>query len=61
LFEALREPLREYLPDDAEYDNAFDWFEYLICLAHIDQQTTRPQLDEEKSGSIAESVGSLAS
>lgn len=49
LFEALREPLREYLPDDTEYDAAFDWFEYLICLAHIDQQTTRPQLDEEKS------------
>ena len=49
LFEALREPLRDYLPDDAEYDAAFDWFEYLICLAHIDQQTTRAQSTKRKS------------
>ena len=49
LFEILREPLREYLPDDNAYEATFDWFEYLICLAHIDQQVTRPQLQEEKS------------
>jgi hypothetical protein len=48
-FEVLREPLREYLPDDAVYEATFDWFEYLVCLAHIDQQVTRPQIQEEKS------------
>jgi len=49
LFEALREPLREYLPDDAIYEAAFDWLEYLICLAHINLQVTRPELQEEKA------------
>jgi hypothetical protein len=49
LFEILREPLREYLPDDYVYDKTFDWFEYLLCLAHCDQQVTRPQLAQSKS------------
>ena len=49
LFEILREPLRQYLPDDAVYAATFDWLEYLICLAHIDQHVTRTQLREEKS------------
>jgi hypothetical protein len=48
LFETLREPLREYLPDDAGYEATFDWLEYLICLAHIDQQLTRSELREMK-------------
>lgn len=32
LYEVLREPLREYLPDDSRYDKCFDRFEYLLGL-----------------------------
>ena len=49
MFEILREPLREYLPDDNAYDKTFDWFEYLLCLAHCDQQVTRPELAQRKN------------
>lgn len=49
LYEVLREPLREYLPDDAEYEATFDWLEFLLCLAHIDLQVTRSQLLEDKA------------
>jgi hypothetical protein len=49
LFEVLREPLREYLPDGAVYEATFDWLEFLLCLAHIDVQVTRSQLREDKS------------
>jgi hypothetical protein len=49
LFEILREPLREFLPDDNAFEAAFDWFEYLLCLAHCDQKLTRRELEEEKS------------
>ncbi len=49
LYDFLREPLREYLPDEAVYAATFDWLEYLICLAHIDLQVTRTQLREERS------------
>ena len=49
LFEILREPLRDCLPDDSAYEATFDWFEYLLCLAHIDQEVTRKELEEEKS------------
>jgi hypothetical protein len=49
LFEVLREPLREYLPDDTAYDSTFDWFEYLLGLTHCDQQVTRQGLEEEKA------------
>ena len=31
LYDFLREPLREYLPDDTVYEATFDWLEYLIC------------------------------
>lgn len=36
LFEVLREPMREFLPDDEDYEDAFDRLEYLIGLAHAD-------------------------
>jgi hypothetical protein len=49
LYDFLREPLREYLPDDVVYTGTFDWLEYLICLAHIDQQVTRTELREQKA------------
>jgi hypothetical protein len=36
LFEKLREPMRAILPDDAEYDEMFDRFEYLHALVCMD-------------------------
>jgi hypothetical protein len=36
LFAKLREPLREYLPRDEDYQEAFDRFEYLLGLVHAD-------------------------
>lgn len=41
----LREPLREFLPDDTRYQQCFDRFEYLLALVHADL--------ELKSGSNA--------
>jgi SIR2-like domain len=49
LFEALREPLREFLPSDYNYDQTFDWFEYLGCLCHCDAIVTRPILADKKA------------
>jgi len=37
LYAKLREPMREYLPDDKDYQNAFDRFEYLIGLVFADR------------------------
>jgi hypothetical protein len=34
VYEVLRGPLREYLPDDNAYDDAFDMFEYLLGLIY---------------------------
>jgi hypothetical protein len=34
--EVLREPLREFLPHDEQYEDAFDQFEYLLSLAYAD-------------------------
>ncbi len=36
LFDKLRDPLREYLPDDEGYQDSFDRFEYLLGLVHAD-------------------------
>jgi hypothetical protein len=36
LFNALREALREYLPRDEDYQEAFDRFEYLLGLVNAD-------------------------
>ena len=36
LFVALREPLRELIPDDTRFDEMFDRFEYLSCLVSFD-------------------------
>ena len=32
----LREPLREFLPDDEDYRETFDWWEYLMALVFLD-------------------------
>jgi hypothetical protein len=45
LFEVLRAPLREYIPDDNAYDDAFDTFEYLLGLACCDGSTSRGDLE----------------
>jgi hypothetical protein len=34
LYDTLRDPLREYLPRDEDYQDAFDRFEYLLGLIH---------------------------
>jgi hypothetical protein len=49
LFDVLRKPLREYIPDDERYDASFDWFEYLFCLVHCDVVETRGSLQEKKT------------
>jgi hypothetical protein len=49
LFAVLRNPLREYLPGEIEYERAFDWFEYLLCLVHCDLQITRAELQHRKA------------
>lgn len=36
LYEVLREPLKEFLPQDVRYQKCFDRFEYLFSLVHID-------------------------
>ena len=41
LCDLLREPLREYLPDDQVYEQAFDRFEYMLSLVHADLDRER--------------------
>lgn len=36
LFEVLREPMREIIPRDAQYEESFDRFEYLWTLTYVD-------------------------
>jgi SIR2-like domain len=38
IYSLLREPLRAFLPDDNQYDDAFDRFEYLLALVYFDAQ-----------------------
>jgi hypothetical protein len=49
LFSALRELLREYIPDDVLFDETFDWFEYLLSLIHCDLTTSREDLTALKA------------
>ena len=49
LFQVLRDPLREYISSDNEYDQIFDWFEYLVCLCHCDAQVSWTQLAQLKA------------
>ena len=43
LFDVLREPLREHLPDPADYERAFDRFEYFKGLVHVDIEDAPPR------------------
>lgn len=36
LFDRLRALLREYIPRDEDYEEKFDYFEYLLALVHAD-------------------------
>ena len=38
LYQALRGPLHEMLPDEANYQKYFDRFEYLLGLVYVDQR-----------------------
>jgi hypothetical protein len=49
LFEVLRDIVRDVVPDDRSYDEAFDWFEYLLGLVHCDQTATPEELEGVKS------------
>lgn len=42
-FGKLRDPLREYLPDDGDYRDSFDRFEYLLGLGHADLNRSEAQ------------------
>jgi len=57
VFEVLRDPLRDYLPDDNAYDQAFDWFEYLSALVHCDRTITPEQIERANSGATDWCVG----
>lgn len=50
MFALLREPLREILPQDNQYQDCFDRFEYLLALVHCD-------LLEKQGGNIWGPVG----
>jgi hypothetical protein len=41
LHETLREPLRQYLPDDEDHNGCFDRFEYLLALVYADLEDKR--------------------
>lgn len=56
IFETLREPLRDYLPDDRAYSEAFDWFEYLSSLVHCDLNVTTTEFEQLRSGVSARIV-----
>ncbi|WP_321472882.1 SIR2 family protein [uncultured Paludibaculum sp.] len=44
----LKEPLREFLPDNADYQDAFDWFEYLVALVYV-SRTGSPEILQSTS------------
>jgi hypothetical protein len=50
LFQAVREPLRDVVVDDRDYQEAFDRFEYLLWLVHAD-------LGKQHRGSYRSPVG----
>jgi hypothetical protein len=50
LYIVLREPLREFLPQDTRYQECFDRFEYLLALVHAD-------LNQKQNGGFWGPVG----
>lgn len=53
LFKLLRNPLRDFLPDETIYQKSFDRFEYLLALIHAD-------LHEKLQGRIWGPIGCFA-
>ena len=49
VFDVVREPVREYFADDRSYDEAFDWFEYLVGLVHCDITATPDEISSIKA------------
>jgi hypothetical protein len=45
IFATLREPFRDYIPDDRRFEEMFDWFEYLIGLTICDLSTSPEDID----------------
>jgi len=52
LYEILREPLKEFLPQESRYQKCFDRFEYLFALIHAD-------IDKESGLSAFGPIGSF--
>lgn len=50
IFEVLRSAVREHVPDDRAYEDAFDWFEYLLGLVHCDLTVTPTELEAIQQG-----------
>jgi len=50
VFKTLREPLREYIPDDSEYAALFDWFEYLAGITYCNGSATSEELKKADAG-----------
>ena len=46
LFDTLRVPLHDYLPDASAYDDAFDVFEYLLGLVYCDRCSSEEGLKD---------------
>jgi hypothetical protein len=46
LFEILREPLRNQIPDERMYTDAFDGWEYLMGLNYIDMSASQAELEQ---------------
>jgi hypothetical protein len=53
LFEVLRDKVRDYLPTDAEYEDAFDRFEYLTCLVELDLRMKKSKMVHAPAGRFA--------
>ena len=55
----LREPLREFLPDDSEFRETFDWFEYLLALVYVDVTRASDALQPSREGKKVEARGPI--
>jgi hypothetical protein len=54
LEEKLRDPLRGFIPDDSEYQETFDWFEYILALVYVDLHN--PSLDSLRASADGKEV-----
>ena len=59
LEQALRAPVREFIPDDSEYRESFDWFEYLLALVHVDLTRSTESLKPSAEGEEVKAWGPI--